>query len=428
MGKKYDFVDCQGLAGAWTLGTVGPKGIGTDRFRLVARKSLPGGFGDEVVEANRHLLRGNWESEIGDSDSWEPVVGVAFLSGTPPCSGFSLLNSSKKANARGPDAAINSCMKELARYAGGCTGADGLPGPEVVSFESVQGAYKEGRELMLILRDIISTRTRIPYTLSHVLMSGSSVGAAQMRHRYYPVFHRIPFGCDAPEPQRVVTYEDAIGDLQGLDLKWEDQYLRRKPATWATRLRRSDSRADAHVVVENAKLDKFLGDLMPFWEAGEDVTEPARRYRGHHGVLPEAFTAKPKNWDYQHDRPGGWHHPTRIRPDKPGYVITGAGSTQFVHWSEDRLLTVRELSRLMGYPDSWSWSMARHPGHAGMWIGKCCPVDSGRWISGWVAKALDESPGAAGEQVNCNNRELLHNFTLDYKRWPTAVSGYTARR
>ena len=78
-------VDCQGLAGAFTLGT---KRAG---FDIVAKLELPGGFGVENCEANRHLL-GDFETTVSNWSDW-PHYDVPYIFGNPPCSGFSLLNT-----------------------------------------------------------------------------------------------------------------------------------------------------------------------------------------------------------------------------------------------------------------------------------------------------------------------------------------------
>ena len=427
----WPYVDCQGLAGAWTLGT-----IQTGGFELVHRASLKGGFGDKVVDANRKLLGGGWEQDLGGNhDEWEPVDGVAYLNGTPPCSGFSLLNVSaataRKAGketpetARGVDSAINSCMKELVRYAARCYGTDGRQGAEVVSFESVQGAGKEGRPLMQALRAIIEATSGQTYGLSHVFMSGSTVGAAQMRHRYYVVFHRIPFGVDPAKPRRVATYRDALGDLQGLNMQWEPQTYS-SPAEWdpwwvnEQKIRKLAPSVTDHITYDaggSRTREIYLEELLPLWKAGEKREDVMRRYIGKHGKLPQGAE---KWWDSEHDRERGFNGPTRINPDRPGYVLTGAAVSQHFHWAEDRYLTVRECARLMGYPDAWSFDSATGVGQASLWIGKCCPVGSGRWISQKVLNALNGEPEAPLQSIGDN--EFYYNNTLDYKRWPRDVS------
>lgn len=418
--SKHAAVDCQGLAGAWTLGTVE-----TGRFKIVGRASLPGGFGDDCFRTNEKLLGVKGvEVQEGVEPDWEPYEGVAYVHGTPPCSGFSLMNVSKGENSRGAHSPINSCMRDLATFGGRCVGADGEQGAEVISLESVQQAYSTGRDLMLHLRDIVEKTSGQKYDLTHVKMSGASIGAAQARHRYYWVAHRIPFGADAPEPRKVVTYEEAIGDLRGLRWDtWDDQRLRRKPSEWAARLRREDGKADSHITIneETVRLVALLGEIEDDWLPGENMKEAIIKQEEPPATLLRRFPYDLSNWR----DPRGWQWPTRIRPDRPGYVVAGSGVSKFVHWSEPRFLTIREISRLMGYPDEWRWPEGVSIANASKYVGKCCPCDSGRWISGWVARALDGEPGEPGKPVG--DREYEINNSLDYRRWPVEISGWVPR-
>lgn len=416
LAERYPAVDCQGLAGAWTLGSVQ-----TGRFDIVHRVSQPGGFGDAAIDANRELL-GDFDHEDPPAPEWTPFT-AAYVHGTPPCSGFSLMNASKGGNKRGPDSPINSCMRDLAEYGGRCTGSDGKPGAEIIAFESVQQAFTTGRDLMQRLRALVEQESGQDYDLTHVMMSGSSIGAAQYRHRYYWVAHRVPFGVDRPEPRRVVTYGDALQDLEGLELQWHEQPTGQDPSDWALDKRRPDGLVDAHVCHQETKVRfvDLLGDVVDDWLPGESMKAAIRKQSSPPKTLLERFPYDETNWrDLR-----GWQWPTRVRPDRPGYVIAGAGASKFVHYSEPRFLTIRELSRLMGYPDSWQWPSELSVDNVSKLIGKCCPADSGRWISGWVAQALDGEPGEQGEEIG--EREYLHNSSLDYRRWPTEISGWTPR-
>jgi site-specific DNA-cytosine methylase len=410
-------IDCQGLAGAWTLGTA------QAGFELVHRASL-GKFGDDVLESNRALVPGPWEQDPGAGfTEWEPQQ-AAYLTGTPPCSGFSLLNNSKKGNKRGPESSINDCMKELIAYAGACRGRDGKKGPEVVAFESVQGAFKQGRSLMQWLRADLETRTGQKYTLTHVLTSGSTIGAAQMRHRYYFVTHRVPFGIDKPEQRRVVTYRDALGDLLGLKDQWEPQNVKAKTEQmwWLDEQKIVEAelnlkggwkyQVDAHIGADNPRVRIMIDQLEPYWPSGKSVETALRNYRTANGDFPEGTS---KWWDHDQDIMKGFAHPTRINPDRPGYVCTGGCVFDFVHWKEPRFLSVRECARLMGYPDNWTWSAARTVSQAGAYVGKCCPVTTGKWISTEVKHALEGNPGSDVREIG--DREYLHDSTLLYKPW-----------
>lgn len=412
-------IDCQGLAGAWTLGSA------QAGFSLIHRASLLK-FGDDVIESNRHLVPGPWEQDPGAGlGEWEPAQAT-YLTGTPPCSGFSLLNNSKNKNSRGPESSINDCMKELVAYAGSCLGGDGKKGPEIVAFESVQGAFTQGRSLMQYLRDDLEKRTGQRYGLTHVLTAGATIGAAQMRHRFYFVAHRIPFGVDEPEKRRVATYRDAIGDLMGLQDTWDTQWVslpktKNVGADWwlweQGIIREEDMKykkypVDAHMGADNPRIRILLDDLEPVWPAGKSMETALRNYREKYGDFPDGTA---KWWDFTEDRMKGFAHPTRISPDRPGYVCTGGCVFDFVHWEERRMLSARECARLMGYPDAWTWKTCKTVSQAGSFIGKCCPVQTGRWISTWARRAIEGNPGAPGKEIGDN--EYYHNSTALYRGW-----------
>lgn len=75
------FVDCQGFAGGFTLGTV------QAGFELAGKCEQRGAFGAPNCLANRHLLGENWEVQEGDPSTWEHPGGeVVLVTGNPPCS------------------------------------------------------------------------------------------------------------------------------------------------------------------------------------------------------------------------------------------------------------------------------------------------------------------------------------------------------
>jgi site-specific DNA-cytosine methylase len=403
------FIDCSGLAGAWTLGTVQ-----TGEFELVHRVSENGGFGDATVERNRHLLPGNWQIEEGLADGWTPGQ-AGFLCGTPPCAGFSSLNTQGE---KGAGAKQNACMHRLIEYAGRCAGMDGKRGPEIVGIESVQPAFSKGRPLFHMLWDKLDDLTGQDYEMHHVLMSGASVGAAQMRHRYFAIWARVPFGVDPPERSalpdgRVVTYRDAIQDLRHTRVTWDAQpYPTGNPlSVYAARLG-DDSGLVSGMQTAGGNLSEMVTEAASRgWEPGTFLSEafdaldyhPPRAdgQRREGGLRRGTSTYKGLNWPY------------RVKPDQPGYVLAGSCARDFVHWQENRLLTVRELSRLMGYPDAWQW--APKVTVASAELGKCCPVPSGQWISTWAARALNGEPGQRGRVLN--DGEFVYPYTRAYKEW-----------
>jgi site-specific DNA-cytosine methylase len=308
-------------------------------------------------------------------------------------------------------------MRQLIEYGGHCIGTDGKPGPEVVAFESVQAAYTKGRVLMQELRDLLERLTGQEYDLHHVLMSGGSVGAPQYRHRYFPVFARVPFGVDPPvrgdlPDQKTVTYFDAIGDLQGLELTWDGQPRKYGPTSEYGRRLVDTELVTQHVTAEG-RLAKAIADVHAGWPAGKYLSEAFDILNIH----PEEFAKnrRPEGIRRGNSTYKGLQWPLKVNPNKSGYVQTGGCSREYAHWAEPRFLTIRELTRMMGYPDSWRWPEVMTKASA--YVGKCCPVDSGRWISRWVAKALHGEPGRLGQELSDGPGEYLYQYTHFYKKW-----------
>lgn len=412
-------VDCEALAGSWDLGSV------REGFEIIHRATLTGGFGDVVIEANRDVL-GDFPIEVGDVSDWTPQKDVSFLFGTPPCSGWSLMNTSKSANARGPDSAIQRCTWSLIEYASKCWGSDGQLGPEIVSFECVQQAHTQGRDLMSAYLRMLRDNTGQDYKLTHVLMSGASIGAAQLRNRFFWVAHRVPFGVDVVSPRRAATYRDAIGDLVGLPLQRELQPVREAPTAWVQvhEMRRPDDRVDWHMQVADRERAKetnleLILRVMDYaeWKPGKYLRQVIEDDQANgHQIPDEPFSKFGR----------GWGGPIRVEWDKPGRVIHGGGAGQFIHPEEDRFLTMRELSRLMGYPDSWEWPDVGNRWNVSMWLGKNAPVQSAQWMSHHVRQALKgTSSRLRGIPDEERDGESVINVTHAFKD-PARISALVA--
>ena len=398
-------LDCQGLAGSPALGAV------TAGFDLMGVKTLAG-FGVQNLLHNRWALPGEWRVEAEGRGEWTPERDVHFMFGCPPCSGFSLMNQSKGNNRRGMDAAINDCMRKFGAYAGVVRGPDGRLGPLVAAFESVQAAGKDGNLLMRELWHKLCRDTGQRYTLHHVFMSGATVGAAQLRKRYFWVVARVPFGIESPVVGRVTTYGDALSDLAPLPLDWGPQPYVSEPTWWSAPKRNPEGTVSQHNAPHSAHVGR-MQHLIPYWLPGEYMKDAANRW-------VEERRGVPPGWDgtvLEKVMTTNYSGPYRVDPDDMGHVITGNGGFDFVHWERDGILTVRETGRLMGFPDRWDWSGANSWKVAYAWQGKQVPVESTTWLAGWVMRSLDGSlpdpwPGHGSGQVE---GEYWYDFTHDYR-------------
>lgn len=338
----------------------------------------PEGFGVGAVEANRDFL--GFHGPIIKEKLPEPI-GADLVLGNPPCSGFSGLNVSKGENARGPRSPINQCMWDLVTYAA-------TVNPKMVIFESVQGAGTAGHALMLELVQYLRDQTDEPWQLTSTFMSGATVGAAQIRRRYFFVAHRIPFGVMPPPVERVITYEDAIGDLQNLQTIKDPQPYDPDavPSPWASGLLSPTGMVtDMHL--GNSVWERRMASIAKYITSGETQRQGVARAI-EAGELDESWDGQ----DINHVIHGDYFSEAiKIHPDGAGRVVTGSGGVAFIHWSQPRTLTVRETARLMGFPDQFDWGFCSG-GRAFMYLGKQVPVQSWEWILTQAAAALNDDP------------------------------------
>jgi len=399
MSNTFRFVDVHGFAGGLSLG------VQQSGFELVGKKETKGGFGAPNMEANRHILGNNWETEVESYENWTPIDAELVI-GNPPCSGFSLLSSK---SFRGVNSRANACMWGITEYAAKIA-------PPIFAFESVQGAFTQGHELMVDLRARLEELTGAKYDLTHVLHSARSMGSPQMRRRYMFVAHRVPFGVEEPQPRELPNVWDAIGDLSGLQLQWEAQpYVHDAFSKWA-KSKRNKTKVDGHVTLDiphTRRVKELLATGM--WDQGMDLGKVMRRLDDENIEWPEFYERR-----HAHFQGNGYNfgftQPYRLRADYVCPVITGGGLDLLIHPTEDRNITHREVARLMGYPDNWKIEPLRDYKALRLTWGKGVTVDVGRYFGEWLYKSLDGTPGTyTGELIG--DRERLINVTQTWKKF-----------
>jgi len=396
-----DFIDCQCFAGGLTYSTV------AEGFHLVGKREHDQGFGVQRVEANRHILGNDWETEACDPNEWT-AKNVTLVIGNPPCSGFSTLNTSKN---RGINSPVNECMRDFVRFAGRCR-------PPFIVMESVQQAYSKGRELMLQLRDIANEVASCQYTLYHVLHSCAALGGPQLRKRYFMVLSRLPFGVHHEGIAQMTPGIDWIRDLQPSKLQWEPQgYSAEAGNKDAFRLRNEvpHDGFDGHITADRTYFNQInkTASLVP-WKEGELLGDALDRLKDNGYTFEDVGMEPHKALRLiLYDSLGGMggHSCVRVKSDRAWPVVDGSSMGKHVHPLEPRLLTYRETSRLMGMPDGWQLKVCKdYPSISHVWFGKGVTTWCGRWITKWVRHALKDEPGdMTGEEIG--ERERLINIT-----------------
>lgn len=400
----HEVMDCQGLAGGFTLGAV------QAGFELVGKREQPGGFGIPAMEANRHLLGHRWEAQDGPADTWEPRA-VPYVLANPPCSGFSLMSNK---DFRGMDSKINSCMWDAVGFAARCQ-------PYIYVMESVGQAFTQGRDLMVRLREDMEKRTGYQYDITHVMQDALSLGGCAVRRRYFLVMHAIPFGVEPVTLKTVPTVGDAIEDLLGAHLTWERQPITR-PATWYSKTLRGRTKAvDGHVGI-NTMGTKRVVELLQLhdWPERTPMQVVIDDYVAKHGSMPPLYDGHPSRQKLL-DRAlagesnFGYNQPMRWDWNQPARVITGGALNNVVHPIEPRLLTHREALRILGFPDNWNVLPLKDDRAASMYWGKGVSVQVGRWISTWVKHSLEGEPGTMTGEV-IGDRERFVDVSKDWRK------------
>ena len=372
----YTSIDCQSFAGGFTLG------IKQAGFDIIGKREATGGFGVPAVEGNRELL-GDFDIEVGAPESWTPLK-ADLVFGNPPCSGFSNRSSMirglnkdgevQRVQYTGYSAAPNQCMWDLIEYAAKCD-------PEIVIFESVQGAFNKGRDLMQDLRNHLEIRTGSKYHLYHVLHDVANLGGAQERKRYFWVASRIDFGVN-PDPKQPKTVQNRISDLESVALgsmnghDVEDTPRGRRVTELASKVEWKANEVSGDVY--RRALD--LGADLELWD--EDL-------KSDKGITQFA----PKRLDYS----------------TPSNVLAGDALWRQVHPNLPRTLTHREVARLSGFPDEWNCEPYRSRKANAYWWGKGICVEAGTWIGEAAFAALAGTPQPfKGEEIG--PRENLINL------------------
>lgn len=416
-------VDVECFAGGFSLGV---KQAG---FDLVGKRELPGGFGVPSVSANMPDL----PIQVGQAEEWEPLDDLDLLFGNPPCSAFSGVSDK---NFAGADNAINQCMWALVEYAARCNAGKG---PPVVVYESVQNAYSRGLPLLRELHARLKELTGEPYVLHHVLHNAYALGGCAERRRYFWVAAKVPLGLRNTPPDRFPTLWDAIADLSGLDYKTlAPQPYKYGPTWWseAQGLRSPEGTVDGHLSFQpqyhrqsQALLDRGYGE--DGWLQGESLSSALRRFVDRYGHFPtvederdERFVAHygPSGRDFNF---GGAWQPERWRPERPARVVTGGSSARSIHPYEPRPLTLREMYRIQGFPDTWKLEPAvalASPNTATLWPGKGIPVQSGRWIASQVRRSLEGDAEHDRALSQLNDDEFTWDGTSDHRRKTPATS------
>lgn len=224
--------------------------------------------------------------------------------------------------------------------------------PKAFVFENVTGLLSaknaKGEKVIELLK---SAFIEIGYSISTKVVNTADYGIPQKRKRVIIVglrnreFFEFPDAThceDGANLKRYVSVEEALGDLPLAvsEEKETTKYLV-EPQSEYQKIMRGKGEITEHIIPQMSELDKYI--ISHVKPGGNYMDVPA-----------DVNSARIRRLQ----RDGG--HTTcygRLRPDAPSYTI----NTYFnrpnvgcnIHYSADRLITVREALRLQSFPDSY---------------------------------------------------------------------------
>lgn len=330
---------------------------------------------NESWTANLRLNRPAYTRYLTTLDEWEQWAEEQredppqMVMGSPPCQGVT--GASTTSSADNPKNQWFLRATEIATR----TGTD------FIVFENIRRMLSVGRPIVT-QADEIARRAGYSMTVHH--HNAEEFGACQRRPRVMFVFEKrgneIPW--PTHEPVDAPTTIEMIGDLEDqepaerpFDLDCPMPYAVEAQNSWQEELRNPDGVTWDHDVrllpdrFEHVKPGWAWWDSMP----REMMTEKERA-RIDDNRLFNAFELH------------------KLHPDKVARTITGTRNR--IHPTRNRLLSVRESSRLMAFPDDWKWAV---PGDVQQFAAGVCPPVA-EWYGRVISHALagTELPIPAG--------------------------------
>ncbi len=271
-----------------------------------------------------------------------------ILLGGPPCQGFS------SAGAKAGDDPRNSLLRHYVRLLEGIR-------PKWFVMENVEGLLTNGGGAHV--RDAVAAFLEAGYALNLEKVYAQGYGIPQRRKRVLIVGNRLGYDFRFPElvtrftgsifRKGEVTFTCAVGDLPPAVQEAGEplQYPQSPQNELQAYLRGQANRVTDHyaVALSETQLER-VRNLRPgqtMKDLPEHLQHESFRRRAYRRVMDGTPVEK---------RGGAPSGLKRLFADEPSLTITSAATREFVHPTEDRLLTLRECARLQTFPDCFEFA------------------------------------------------------------------------
>ena len=276
------------------------------------------------------------EIDINDIPKAEVVIGG------PPCQSFSLSGNRDSSDVRGQLVwkyieIINSIK------------------PKAFVFENVMGLQsakdKEGNHILPMLKKAFQN---IGYSINTEIVNAANYGVPQKRKRVIIVGLKGEDVFSFPEPilteKEFISVSDALDDLPPATEDKEVIHYCKEPNNEYQKLMRANERTiTEHTIPTMSELDRYIVKHV--------------RPGGNYMDIPSSV---PSSRIRRLQKEGGrTTYYGRMKPENPSFTINTYFNRPnggcFIHYSEDRLITIREALRLQGFPDYYKlYSTSEH--------------------------------------------------------------------
>jgi DNA (cytosine-5)-methyltransferase 1 len=271
-----------------------------------------------------------------------------MLLGGPPCQGFS------SAGVKAGDDPRNSLLGHYVRLLEGIR-------PKWFVMENVEGLLTNDGGAPL--RDTVAAFLDTGYSINLEKIYAQGYGIPQRRKRVFIVGNRLGHDFLFPEPMTrfsgsifrkgEITFATAVGDLPSASTKAGE------PLEFCLPPRnelQAYLRGDARTVTDHysAALSKIQLERVRGLQSGQTMKDLPEHLQ-HESFRRRAFRRVMDGTPVE-KRGGAPSGLKRLFADEPSLTITSAATREFVHPTEDRLLTLRECARLQTFPDSFEFA------------------------------------------------------------------------
>ncbi len=270
------------------------------------------------------------------------------LLGGPPCQGFS------SAGVKAGDDPRNSLLTHYIRLLEGVR-------PKWFVMENVEGLLTNDGGSHV--RDTVAAFLKAGYSLNVEKVYAQGYGVPQRRKRVFIVGNRLGYDFLFPKPvtrfsgsifrKGEITFATAMSDLPPAATEADKLLAFREPPRneLQTYLRGDAQTVTDHysVALSDVQLERVRG-LQPgqtMKDLPEHLQHDSFRRRAFRRVMDGTPVEK---------RGGAPSGLKRLFADEPSLTITSAATREFVHPTEDRLLTLRECARLQTFPDRFEFA------------------------------------------------------------------------